>query len=1156
MLCRERCKWRPPPRKVIVIVLMMCALLFGAASVPAIAADAETALIVRGPGADDTGLAGKLAAQLSGTGYEVTVADYDSIEPVGKTRIAGHDLLVLCDSSSLPLAFTKSIVEHAAAGGDVIALRTPAWRSVLLKRDGKWVDREKYLSDTAFSKPDNILMDHRSKSAVLSRESAAGGDLCTWGWSRDPVANAEVLNVNVTDLQGFEFLSLPEINRPFPDGHTVTVLAAKGGERTAQLAVRWRDTDGALWTSIIRLDPGWKRYLLRPGDFHWAGGTDAHKKEGFNPSKALVLSVGLSWGDTGQILGRHNYSIGYVGTAREAAEDAELHGSVSLPDLDTLSPTYKLFPVTNAAEFRTDAAFASGEGVRSIPLASDVYSPHTRPQAHGFDKGREWRWAPIINSYTADGKWCGAPAVMTVYSTGGFAGSAWASFGVNDPKWYSRPEVLRVIGDVARRIKSGVFIMDGGADFYTYTKGQEIRLGLSAANIGKSVRSGLTARVTLTDADTRKVVRSEEWPLEIQPGTTVSQSASLNTDAWPKGGFTVRAELLDNGRSIDSVEHDISLWQTKPNPSFVTCKDGEFYQDGRLWRPHGVNYYPSSTVATQDYSLFLEWFGKRSYDPVVIERDLANIRAMGMDAVSVQVWYSKPPLTDNLLDFLRRAEKHGIKVNLAIPMTPMTKLEERWAVYKKVVTDYDLKDVDTIFAYDVDWEPIWNTPEYRKQWDAEWAEWVIERYGSIENAERDWQFPIPRDASGKVTNPPVNHIQADGEWRRMSAAYLRFLNTVLYKRYAQARDLIREVDPNHLVSFRMHAAGDGGSGWYGLLVYDWPYLAAAVDFFSPEAYSLGHTYETIKRGIFTRAYGRWADPEKPVVYAETGYNLLEYPGLLTPRPNADKHQEEFFESFYKMMRAGSVNGVFWWWYPGGFRCGEASDYGIINPDGSDRPSTRIIRREARNFSLPTPLRQGPALAADPDAFISSSMAGSIYHQTKDAFWRAIEGGELPTIASDGIGTTSADCPLVAVGNTSYNGSNPPKHLDASIDSVKLSQNGVEWVKVGKGASFAADASKPVMVALKLTNLGRARWLSRRSAAGAVVVVVEAGAESRKLALPRDIPSLKSIELEPFAITPLAAEGPVDVKIRIEAEERAVFGERWRFTLKYARPGAG
>ena len=1141
-------------RDVIVVVLMMSMLLLGIASIQALGADMETALVVRGLGADDVALSEKLAVQLSGAGYKVAISDFDSIEPVGKTRIAGHDLLVLCDSSSLPLAFTKSIVQHMASGGDVIALRTPAWRRVLLKRDGEWIDREKYLSDTAFTKPDNILMDSRSKNVALSRESVAGGDLCTWSWSGDSAANAEALNVAITDLQGSEFLALPEISRPFPDGHTVTVLAAKGGERTTQLAVRWRDTDGALWTSIIRLDPCWKRYLLRPGDFRWSGGTDAHKKDGFNPLKASVFSVGLSWGDTGQILGRHNYSVGYVGTAREAVDDAELHGTIDLPDLDTLSPTYKLFPVTNAAGFKTDAAFASGKALEPLPVASDVYSPHTRPQAHGFDKGREWRWAPIINSYNADGKWCGAPAVLTVYSKGGFAGSAWASFGVNDPKWYFHPQILKVVGDVAGRMKAGAFIMDGGADFYTYTKGQEIVLGLSVANIGKSARSGLTARVTLTDADSGKVFRSEEWPLDIQPGKTVSESIGLNIDAWPTDGYAVRAELLDNGRSIDIVEHDISLWQPKPNPSFVTYKDGEFYQDGKLWRPHGVNYYPSSTVATQDYGLFLEWFGKRSYDPVIIERDLANIRSMGMDAVSVQVWYGKPPLTDNLLDFLRRAEKHGIKVNLAMPMTPMTTLEERWAVYKKLVVDYNLEDVDTIFAYDVDWEPIWYTPEHRKPWDAEWSDWVIERYGSIEDAERDWQFAIPRDGSGKVTNPPVNHIQSDGEWRRMSAAYLRFLNTVLYKRYAEARDLIREVDPNHLVSFRMHAAGDGGSGWYGLLVYDWPYLAAAVDFFSPEAYSLGMTYETIKRGIFTRAYARWADPEKPVVYAETGYNLIEYPGLLKPRPNAEKHQEEFFESFYKMMRAGSVSGVFWWWYPGGFRCGEASDYGIINPDGSDRPSTRIIRREARNFSLPTPLRQGRALAADPDTLIASSMAGSIYEQVKDEFWRAVECGELPRITSDGIGTTSADCPLVAVGNTPYNGNNPPKHLDASIDSLKLSQDGKEWVKVEKGADFAADASKPVTVALRLTNLGRARWLSQKQVSGAVVVVVEVGGVSQRLALPRDVSSLDFVELEPFTLTPRTAVGPVEVKIRLEAEGRAVFGERWRFTLKPANSG--
>ena len=37
------------------------------------------------------------------------------------------------------------------------------------------------------------------------------------------------------------------------------------------------------------------------------------------------------------------------------------------------------------------------------------------------------------------------------------------------------------------------------------------------------------------------------------------------------------------------------------------------------------------------------------------------------------------------------------------------------------------------------------------------------------------------------------------------------------------------------------------------------------------------------------------------------------------------------------------DGVAWWWYPGGYRVNERSDFGIINPDGTDRPVTKVIR---------------------------------------------------------------------------------------------------------------------------------------------------------------------------------------------------------------------
>jgi hypothetical protein len=43
------------------------------------------------------------------------------------------------------------------------------------------------------------------------------------------------------------------------------------------------------------------------------------------------------------------------------------------------------------------------------------------------------------------------------------------------------------------------------------------------------------------------------------------------------------------------------------------------------------------------------------------------------------------------------------------------------------------------------------------------------------------------------------------------------------------------------------------------------------------------------------------------------------------------------------------SGMFCWYYAGGFRIGENSDYGILNPDGSDRPVTALLREYAPKF---------------------------------------------------------------------------------------------------------------------------------------------------------------------------------------------------------------
>ena len=93
----------------------------------------------------------------------------------------------------------------------------------------------------------------------------------------------------------------------------------------------------------------------------------------------------------------------------------------------------------------------------------------------------------------------------------------------------------------------------------------------------------------------------------------------------------------------------------------------------------------------------------------------------------------------------------------------------------------------------------------------------------------------------------------------------------------------------------------------------------------------------------------------------------------------------------RLLIESGADGVYFWWYPGGFRVNENSDYGIINPDGTDQRSTgrfstarsilqhhfpigaffnRSLRRDAGvpRRTSPVDLVKGCALAVRRDAF--------------------------------------------------------------------------------------------------------------------------------------------------------------------------------------------
>nr|HPJ99974.1 hypothetical protein [Candidatus Hydrogenedentota bacterium] len=186
----------------------------------------------------------------------------------------------------------------------------------------------------------------------------------------------------------------------------------------------------------------------------------------------------------------------------------------------------------------------------------------------------------------------------------------------------------------------------------------------------------------------------------------------------------------------------------------------------------------------------------------------------------------------------------------------------------------------------------------------------------------------------------------------------------------------------------------------------------------------------------------------------------------------------------------------------------------------------------------------------------------IYADVKAAFWAAIQAGNTPGLRTEGTGTTSADCPLTAVGNVEYNGSNPPKYLDGFFDTVEIRDAAGNWQPVQDGGAVALGGDQPLVARLGMTNLGEAAWLPPTEAgdAGAVYVRVDAvttdwGPSSRiapgiypgesRFPIPVRVDRFGQSVLEEVTLMsdfpPLAR---LTLEFRFEAEGRAVFGPRY------------
>ena len=844
-------------------------------------------------------------------------------------------------------------------------------------------------------RPTKVFYDFESdKLTGWTRSSNKVDNPVTWSCAKEGAGGSKKsMHVTIENLVGWETFSGP----PLPENtivptQNVLCFWAKGGDRTRRLSIECSERDGSRWIATVPLGRAWTHHALVAADFaYWYDSPTGQRRGG--PGDRLKLSaiakitVGLAFTHTGTEGGRHEFWIDQLGVTQSPLADLVVTNRVEFPPTELLWPSYKCYRTTDVRRIRPHRMQALIE-TPDLPQPRELWCPHQRPHGTGFNKNRPWRMVTVTEAVSDTGDFRGPALTLMLHQESGQSAQGWATLGSDDPAFLTAAPVVNAITALAGRMLQGIFLFEGGSEYYTVFPDEQVRLGARVLNIRRRRQADAEVRIRLLAAGSE--VFTHQFAASARGGEApVVLETRWGPDRLAAQGYSVVTELIRDKRVIDRLQHDLGVWRPKESPAYVTARDGDFYLKGQKWYPYGVNHMPASGIGLEDSLLFEHFLSRRAYDPEIFDRELARIKAMGLNTISTFIGYDYHA-DRNLFDYLQRCDKYGLKVNLSLrPGTPM---DFEWDKMREMIVQNCLAQNDTVFAYDLAWEPFLGRQSERTRWDRRWSQWIQGRYVTIEAAEKAWGFPVPRTREGHVTNPLNAQCGSDGAWGKMVADYRRFLDEIVDEHYTRARQLVRSVDPHHLVSFRMTVAGDPTFNQANNLPYDFHGLVHGVDLFEPEGYGRIGDWNQVRPGLFTVAYARAIDPSKPVLWAEYGVSSWDM-DLMQTSPSRLDFEGRFYEDFLKMVLQSGANGAVCWWYPGGFRTNERSDFGIINPDGTDRPVTLVLRKYAKPITRPRDIpRPEVRIEFNPD---DPAGIEGIYKKVSSKFWQTVASGQVP-----------------------------------------------------------------------------------------------------------------------------------------------------------------
>ncbi len=931
-----------------------------------------------------------MQAMLRSRNCDITVADWNTA--IGQNLLCAEkfELIIIFGAVTAPVRAAEMCDNYLTSGGKLITLGGPAFseetytftplggsrhssrnkQQLLQALDHGMFNLTPVLS---FDDPEILS---RFKKDTTNPDSKDYDGNATLSICEGPQSGKKCFKWYSPDFYINENFEIP---MTMPQHCDAITFYAKAKESTRTVTVTLVQNDGMMFKTTFLPLVNWNRHLLTKKDFRFAGGPAGMPRPTSMPqldfSKVAAIRFGHAVSHAYSSAGEQAFYIGEVSAAHIPFADRP---NTVIPGM---YPEYQYYPITNAQKLVT----ADGQNIISgddrYILSKDLASISFRSMSSGLDKKRRYRFVPLIEAFDAKNLHCGYAAHMIQFINNNagdepqrfgmqydrFDGAMLAVFTPTENVFYCQGG-CKAVCDTALYMLRPVRLLEAGSREYAYFADQTVGRAGAMIVIENSTDPALLKNIS---------VQVKGCGIEH----TVSVDSLPEVAYNEKGGFSIRrleieftpqegvitTTLYENRTAYDRIDCEVQIYSEKAQTErryAKIAKDGscEIEIDGHVTRFFGVNYMPSGCIANEDHAYHEFYFARAAYDPKIIRTDLERIADIGMNAVSVFIYHKDCIDNQNFIHFVKLCSELGIYIDLGLrPRATPFNYEEQEV--KEMIGNLRLADCDRIVAYDISWEryngtyePCYGNFFGRKSYDAAWREYLTLQYGSIEAAEQAIGYPLPRNEQGEVIGVSDDQLRKDGDHRVLVAVFRKFVDAHVRRAHYKAAQNIKKYDPYHILTAR---TGDASTiplvdpGIYG---YDYRCLAPGIDFFSPESYALSETKEILRQIIFTNEYSRAFMPNAVVQWKEFGKSIW-CGSNFTDNTIGKEIQANFYRKFFDMLLTAHTGGIYAWWWAGGYRIGENSDFGIIDPDGSDRAVTKVMREYAPKF-LEAPLLRG------------------------------------------------------------------------------------------------------------------------------------------------------------------------------------------------------